>query len=99
MPLRRQLYIIHSFRQHVSEIVSFVSNIHISFTILQINRHSGNFVVWLFSKMYLREPARKAFVTGFNWDTTSISTPSSFFFLLLYFFYLICVFAQASIFV
>ena len=45
VPLRRQLYIIHNFKQHVSEIVSFVSNTHISFTILQIIRHSGNFTV------------------------------------------------------
>ena len=38
----------------------------------------SNFTLWFFSAWYLREPARKAFVTGFNWETTSIFTPSCF---------------------
>ena len=42
----------------------------------QISQYSINLTVWLFSILHLRDPARKAFVTGLSWETTSIFTSS-----------------------
>ena len=42
----------------------------------QISQYSINLTVWQFSIFHLRDPARKAFVTGLSWETTSIFTSS-----------------------
>ena len=42
----------------------------------QISQYSINLTVWQFSILNLRDPARKAFVTGLSWETTSIFTSS-----------------------